>query len=123
MRIDLCGITRTVFIFKTVVVKVPNIRYGWLKFLNGLISNINENSCWKWHSGQCEDGKSHLLCPVLWCSWGGWLLVMKRVDRVLTDIEYNSIDLTKHIEYFSGDDKSDNYGHLYGKVVKIDYGS
>lgn len=66
--------------------------------------------------------KSALLCPVIWASWGGWIVVMQRVETVFTDETGQEIDYTKWIvEGFGGDDKPDNYGTLAGKVIKLDY--
>lgn len=131
------GCTRIVFIFKTFVVKIPNFRYSWDHFLKGILGNINESRTWKWNSGKYESGKSHLLCPVIWCSWGGWVLIMKRADtesyerwvRSLPPIS-NTEDCVESNKMFysqwitaglGGDDKADNYGYLNGQIVKIDY--
>lgn len=120
MGIELAGCTRVVITCGRVVIKVPKPRY-WKHFLSGLLANMGERDTWRWNSGPFESGKSHLLCPVLWASWGGWLLVMRRVDRVL-DWDEDHTDVTEHMRYFPGDDKVRNYGMLDGRVVKIDYG-
>lgn len=121
MKINLTGCTRIVFEFKNVVIKIPKPVF-WSHFLTGLISNMAENKTWKWNSGKYERGKSYLLCPVIWSSWGGWILIMKKVDRVLDWDEDNKYDLSEHIKHFPGDDKVKNYGLLKGQIVKIDYG-
>jgi hypothetical protein len=123
MRINRTGATRIVIECNSVVIKLPNILNGWHHFLLGILANINENKCWKWNSGTFEKGHSHLLCPVLWCSWGGWILVMKKVDSVLTLDEGWELDILPHIKHFPGDDSGNNYGFLDGRIVKIDYGS
>lgn len=88
MKVLLSGCTRIVIVLNNVVVKVSK-PYIWRHFLSGLIANISERNTWRWNSGKYEDGKSHLLCPVVWASRGGWILVMKRADiagfRKLTD--------------------------------------
>ena len=33
---------------------------------------MNEDKTWKWNTGTYEKGKGHLLCPVVWSSWG-WM--------------------------------------------------
>lgn len=121
MKINRKGSTRIVIEFQKIVVKIPNFLGEWVHFLNGILSNINENRTWKYNSGEFEEGKSYLLCPVIWCSFGGWILVMKKVDRLIDDI--NLFDFKEHIKYFKGDDSIYNYGILNGKLVKIDYGS
>lgn len=122
MRINRTGVTRIVFVFSRVVVKIPNFLSGWRPFVSGVLSNINERDCWNWNSGKYEKGRSHLLCPVLWSSWGAWFVVMRKVDKVLTMEEGWEHGLEEHMKYFSGDDKGPNYGVLEGRVVKIDYG-
>lgn len=121
MKVNRKGTTRVVFVFKDVVVKVPNFFNGWLNFIKGIVANIDENQTWKWNSGKYEGGNSHLLCPVQWCSWGGWILIMKRAIPCQWEEE---IDYTIWEKAgLSGDDKQPNFGWYKGKIVKIDYGS
>ena len=132
------GAPRIVFVFKNVVIKIPTICYSWDAFLNGLLANIRESRCWSCNSGQSDKGKSHLLCPVKWSSWGGWILVMQRANMELWEQavkEYYPVpdDCHERAKYqeklyitwieagFGGDDKQDNYGYLCGKLVKVDY--
>lgn len=123
MHINNKGVTRTVFCFKNFVVKVPCIHKGWCNFLRGLVGNINEGQTWRWNSGAFEKGTSHLLCPVLLTSWGGWFLVMKRA-KTLTNNEWellSDVDCSEHKKHFGGDDSVRNYGYLDSRLVKIDY--
>lgn len=137
MKVNRRGITRTVFIFKSFVIKVPNGRYSWSHFLQGLIANIKEGQSWRYNKHRPEI--QELMCPVIWTSWGGWILIMKRADvegycdyiRSLPRIEdmshsgimkHNTEIYSKWINNgFGGDDKADNYGFLNGKLVKVDY--
>lgn len=114
MTINRQGVTRIVLVFKSFVIKIPNFSYRWDHFLLGVIGNIRENKTWKYN----ED-KRNLLCPVLWCSWGGWILIMKRasVCKWNEDIDYEPW-VTAGL---GGDDKPSNYGKINGKIVKIDY--
>lgn len=118
------GCTRIVLILKKIVIKIPNFTYSWENFLKGLIANITERNSWEY--ANIPDSYNYryrdLLCPIIWSSWGAWIVIMKRA-RVLTDEEYLSTNLKIHKYYYAGDDKSDNYGYLNGKIVKIDYGS
>lgn len=111
------GTTRKVFIIKDKAYKIPYITRGWYTFIYGIMCNLNEKRTWRWNSGKYESGYSHLLCPVLWCSWFGLCLVMPRVEHLTKDPDYG---LFKH---FEGDDKRPNYGKLNGVIVKIDYAS
>lgn len=97
--------------------KIPNARYSFQHFLKGLLANMSERDTWRYNSGEYDDGKARLLCPVIWCSWGGWVLIMKRAEPMPEHYSYAT-----NMAYFPGDDKPDNYGLLDGRVVKIDYG-
>ena len=121
MKINRKGGTRIVLEFKTVVVKIPNFTCQWSHFLKGIIGNIEESRTWKWNSGKFEKGTSHLLCPVKWCSVGGWILVMEKVDEMINDNNIHLWDCDEHMKHFKGDDTISNYGILRGKLVKIDY--
>lgn len=130
------GITRTVFIFKHFVIKVPSVRYRWKFFVQGFCANLKESQTWRKSCKTC--GKSYLLCPVLWCSWVGCILIMARadVDEHMTEMESitkkcTTIDQHQELRKvmyrywidagFGGDDKPDNYGYYTGRLVKIDY--
>lgn len=107
------GITRWVIVLHSVAIKVPKLKYGWKYFLQGLLANINEKDTWQNHP------RKDLLCPVKWCSWGGWVLVMR---KAIPCPEETEIDFSKWIEAgLGGDDKPDNYGFLNSKIVKLDY--
>ena len=121
MKLNRNGITRLVIELKRVVIKIPNFTYSWQHFLKGLIANIHENQTWN-VVNKYNPEITHLLCPVLWCSWGGWILIMKKVDRCLKDEEYDQWDISEHKKYFEGDDTVSNYGVLDNRLVKIDYG-
>lgn len=129
MVVNRTGVTRIVFIFKQVVVKIPNFSYSWQHFLKGLLANIQENTCYKW------SGNKELLCPVIWASWGGWVLVMKRADIKRHEDEIRALPFTiqdpeeqvkeRYKEWINaglgGDDKCDNYGYINNRLVKVDY--
>jgi hypothetical protein len=124
MLINRAGATRLVIECAKVVIKIPNFTYSFENFLCGLLANIREGQTWRCsllYEG--PQSKSHWLCPVIFTSWGGWVLIMPKCDRVLTweesELSYNH----PCIPYFGGDDKPVNYGYLNGKIVKIDYGS
>jgi hypothetical protein len=123
MRINRQGRTRIVIELKDVVIKIPNFLKNWQTFIRGLLSNMDEHDIWTFNSGKYEKGKSYLLCPILWSSWGGWVVVMKRAETVLTYDDYWRLDqdVLKEHEHFAGDDHGPNYGYLDGRLVKIDY--
>ncbi len=121
MRINRKGVTRIVIEFEKVVVKIPNFLYQWDHFLKGIIGNINEYKTWKYNSGKLESGKSYLLCPVVWCSLGGWILVMKKAFPLTRD-QWENTYIPEHKKHFPGDDTMSNYGTFENRLVKIDYG-
>lgn len=126
MRVNTTGITRTVFIFKNFVVKVPALRWSyniWYCFLRGLCANIEESRTWKIFIVH-EPEKALLLCPVIWCSYGGWILIMKKADveKWVKESELLNWSYVAHINAgIGGDDKPDNYGYYENRLVKIDY--
>lgn len=85
MKINRKGATRIVFVFDKIVIKIPNFTCQWDHFLMGLLSNIQENKLWKWNTGKFESGRSKYLCPVKWCSFGGWFLIMVKCDELIGD--------------------------------------
>lgn len=138
------GSTRIVFIFKSVVIKIPNFTHSWQNFLKGLIANMSERRTWKYNSGKYETGYSFLLCPVMWSSWGGWIVVMKRADMYRHEYEIRALPEMKmmvdhnasmlaykiwaEMRYkewieagFNSDIKVDNFGYYENRLVKIDY--
>lgn len=113
MKLNSDGMTRIVLIFNSFVVKVPKLKYGWKCFLQGILANINEASTWQNHP------RKDLLCPVLWSSWGGWVLIMQNAIPCEDGFKINYY---KWIEAgLGGDDKPDNYGVFNSQLVKIDY--
>jgi len=123
MRINQKGVTRIVLVFREVVVKIPRFNYNWTHFLRGLIGNIDEGETWRYNSGKFERGHSHLLCPVVWMSWGGWILIMKRATPLTLEDWEKIYDITEYKKHFGGDDTMSNYGYYKGSLVKIDYAS
>lgn len=113
------GCTRWVFLVGKYAVKIPQIKYTWRHFLQGLLCNMQEVLFYS--------TKDERLCPILWHIPGGWMVVMKRC-KPLTDTEFNNIDMANTfwnntpykipVEY-----KIDSFGKLDGKIVAVDYGS
>lgn len=124
MKLNRKGVTRLVIELDKVVIKIPNFTYSWNHFLKGLLANMSENLTFRCAGieGSFIYGQQHLLCPVEWMSWGGWILVMHKVDRVLDFDDHDKHDWSAHKKWFPGDDKVSNYGILNGRLVKLDYG-
>jgi len=127
MRINRTGATRLVIELNRLVIKLPNFTRSWGDFLLGLIANMREGTTWRYNNLYEQlQSDSNLLCPVLFTSWGGWFLIMKRADSVLTYDEFWALDeneFKEHLRLFGGDDTGPNYGRLDGRLVKIDYGN
>lgn len=119
------GIMRTVYLTRRYAIKIPSPRFGWRMFIRGLSANLGEREYWRRWEGDTsfvvEDRTySGMLCPVLWSSWGGWVIVMPRVE-ILTEEEYRE-DVGGPVLTAFHDSKADNFGWLDGRVVCVDYG-
>jgi hypothetical protein len=121
LKINRKGVTRIVIELRSVVVKIPNFTCQWSHFLRGIIGNISENQTWKWNSGKFEKGTSHLLCPVVWCSLGGWILIMKKAKPITIEQWEAITDISEFKKHFGGDDTMSNYGYYKNRLVKLDY--
>ena len=112
------GISRDVFLIGKYAFKFASPRYGYDKFLQGLLANMQETTFSK--AGWPE------LCPVLVSVPGGFLNIMVRT-RVMTDEEFDDFEFKGFIErdgyIVPVEAKSDSFGWLDGKVVAIDYGN
>ena len=117
------GITRTVILTKRHAIKFPTIRYGWGKFLYGLLSNIDE--------ARFAPLSDHFkLCPTIYSAPGGWMNIQPRCQP-LTDDEWHSVELqsdaySEHGQHtwqgMNCDFKRDNFGTLNGSIILLDYG-
>lgn len=124
MKVIKTGITRTVILTKSYAIKFPFPRkgYGWLNFVKGIIANINERDIWNLTKIEdcyfIQDAKP-FLCPIIWSSWGAWIIVMPRCVPLKNGTEYRVIPELRDI---CGDHKIDNYGLFNGNLVCLDYG-
>ncbi len=108
------GETRTVFIFKNYVVKIPTLRKGYRQFLYGLISNHQE-TIWS--------GQNPFLLPVVWSSIGSFAIVLPKVE-ICKSVPSNFTEITKSLgKYPKVDKKPESFGIYHGKVFVIDYGT
>jgi hypothetical protein len=124
MKVKTNGITRVVFLIGGYAIKIPSF-YCWRYFLMGLVGNMSERDIYRFAQieGSYEYEKRHLLCPVVWASWGGWVLVMKRAKPYYSGLNGGEL-YDRFIECksaFPSDFKHENCGVLDGIVVKIDY--
>jgi hypothetical protein len=129
------GITRMVFLVGRHALKLPQVRYGWRLFLQGLLANMQE-SAWN------RDGGFPELCPVTFSLPGGWLVVMMRAQplsdedwrQFLRDRMGEDAIKTYHprdeLRSWTGGDylipveiKPCSFGKLDGRIVAVDYGN
>lgn len=113
------GVTRIVFLTMRWAIKVPTVRYGWAKFLQGLLANMQERT----FSCMAEEFR---LCPVRFAVPGGWLSVMPRcqpLSESAADIIHQG-QMAGACEWhgMDCDFKPDNFGMLDGQIVLFDYG-
>ena len=114
------GSTRMVFVFKSNVIKIPNIR-NYKLFLNGILSNLQENEFSK--IGRVD------LAKVKYCDFLGIILVMDKACRVNIPLNLLKKTLEKKYKYdymkefMLSDFKLSNWGVVGTELVKVDYGS
>lgn len=113
------GTTRTVILVGSYAIKVPRFwhqysGHRWKIFLRGILANIDESFWWK-----CAFQKEKL-CPVLWKSPLGFILVMKRAEP-LTEEEYDKEKFENEFKLLPLDNKMINFGKVENRIVLIDY--
>lgn len=105
------GTTRTVILCGAFAYKVPRL-CTWYQFLHGLLASMTERT-WA--------GYDDRLCPIVWSSYGGWLVIMRRAEPI-TWRTWRSMRL----QAWNGlptDFKMVNFGRYEGRIVMVDYGS
>lgn len=122
MKIIKTGVTRWVILTRKYAIKVPRPDYGWRLFIEGVRANLNEREFYQ--IAQIPDNELTkalpYICPILWASWGAWIVVMPRCKPLLPETARECFLM---MEKLVGDHKDDNYGVFNGKVVMFDYGS
>lgn len=110
------GITRTVFLMGRYAIKTPNLKFRWLwrHRVKGLLANLDE--AWRWKTFK-DSEEGQMLCPVLWKSWFGFVIVMRRVEPM----ECQDGIISEPQCVLTTDHKAENYGWLDGRLVCIDY--
>ena len=112
------GITREVFLTRRYAIKIPKLKYGWHKFLCGLLANMQER--------QFAAAGWPQLCPVVFSLPGGWLVVMRRAE-MLSDAEWAAFNPEAFCEtddyHVPAEFKQDSFGKLDGRIVAVDYGN
>lgn len=111
------GISRTVFLVGPYAIKVPCGRYGWEKWLRGLLANMQERRFGRlgWEG----------VCPVLLADPLGLVVVMPRcrpVPGYFTDSYYERL-INRGDYRIPAENKPDSWGILNGKTVAVDYGN
>ena len=90
--------------------------------------NLHEAKLWALN--QHHPSRSRHLCPVLWCSADGDVLIMAAADPLPPDAphpydtvdEWWSYDPSKgDIDTFPGEPKAADWGMLDGRLVLVDY--
>lgn len=114
------GTNRTVFLIGRYAIKIArfwhsNSCYRWKSFLRGILANINEAYWYKWSKQKDK------LCPVLFKSPLGVILIMKRAE-LLSCEEYNKDVFNSIFKALPLDNKIENFGKIDEKIVLVDYG-
>ncbi len=113
------GTTRICFLIGNYAIKFPRLFYlsqgiKWKVFLRGILANIDEHFWWK-----CAYQREKL-CPVIWKSPLGLVLVMKRATP-LTTSEYDKELFKKNFANLPLDNKCENFGKIDDRIVLVDY--
>lgn len=114
------GVTRKVIIIGGYAFKIPQTRYGWQRFLNGLLANIQER-----YMSTIADVR---LCPVVFSIPGGWLNVMPACDE-LSESEFDLFNPKAYCEDLPVENKRCSFGWYMDHdtrsaiIVAVDYGS
>lgn len=111
------GVTRTVFIFKNFVIKIPTLKTH-SNFLEGCIANWKERKYTK--AFECIPNHDFALsiAPSWYCFPFGLLLIQAKVnklDRELQEEEY------KKFSDYKMDMNKNNFGYYKGRIVSVDY--
>lgn len=123
------GGTRMVFMFKSFVIKIPRIDFGWEIFLSGWLANVAERNKWKMIQKRTPyyDIWRPFLCPILFSSPLGIFVFMKRADKYLTETELKEWKLKnlpegeEEYQYWFDDLHRRNVMWLKDRVVVVDY--
>lgn len=111
------GITREVFLFWGMAIKIPSFR-SYSLFLRGLLCNLEERYWWR-------ETKDACLCPIKFADPFGLMVIMRRAE-VLTAGEVEELQSLLDGDYFAmipHESKAINYGKLKNRIVCLDYGS
>jgi hypothetical protein len=121
MKISRQGCTRTVFVLKNKVIKIPTFKSFEL-FLCGLLSNLREG--WRYEHFARND-----LAKVFYYNRFGLFLIMERIEVCDNDEAHELYEkihelyqYDKEKEFMLDDLKPSNWGRKDGKLIKIDYG-
>jgi hypothetical protein len=114
------GVTRKVFIFSKVAIKIPTFR-SWELFLSGILANLQEKKF---------SGTHPMLLPVLF-SFAGLINIMPACEKTFaTEEDEQIIDATLEqykddnlFEFLQSDCHPANFGIYENKIVKVDYGN
>jgi hypothetical protein len=109
------GVTRIVVLVSKYAIKMPRADYGWTKFLQGLLANMQEAQ----FSGMPG------VCPVLLAIPGGFLNVMLRAEPLTGEIPaWVFKKFCEREDYrIPAEYKTDSFGVLNGCLVAVDYGN
>lgn len=120
MEINTKGITRIVFVFKTIVVKIPKFTYSMQHFLQGCCANWSERKyCKDFKNADYDENMYDWVAPSYWCSWFGLIQLMVKCEPNLHDLTFDEVEFYKPLSV--PDTKRQNFGFYKGRLVCLDY--
>jgi len=112
------GVTRIVFLFKNIVIKIPNFLYCHQHFLQGCYANWSERTFYK-NMKLIAHPLYHKVAPSYYCSWFGLIQIQARCKPMLQDL---TEEQKKEFEPVCGlDNKKENFGWYKDTLVCLDY--
>jgi len=122
------GCTRHVFLTKKYAIKIPQFRYEWKHFLQGLLANMQEVTFYT--------TKDERLCPILFYIPGGWMVVMPKCHPINRE-EFFNMDMKRFYPHENNEsnskvvedwdvpveNKEDSFGWYEDRIVALDYGN
>jgi hypothetical protein len=114
------GVVRIVFVFKSIVIKIPNFRYSHNHFLQGCCANWKERKyCKDFKDANYEGNMYEYVAPSFYCSIFGLIQIQAKCEPMLEDLKEEQKIFYKPL--CGTDNKKENFGWYKNRLVCLDY--